>query len=368
SYNEMISQLESRINQPERFKLSADISKYKKGLQKAKYNRAMLILKHRNDLLQPNKATAIKDFKMLEKVKFPPGNFQDEIALLKDPTPDPLPNTPETERLNITGVVVTEHGAPIRGAVVSLDGKSDLTNASGIYELGEFDITDVFAKELLVSADGFERLKVTITSNTITKIILHTLDKPRQIVMQGNVFSETGAGIVEAMLVFNNSKTFTGSNGEYSFGPINEDDIIGKEMQITKDGYKDLKLTLSSNTFQRITLKPVQPPQFTVGIRAFGPDDTYYSKILSSLKSSGYNIVSESNSPTPPEGEQVENKVIYHIPGNEEQAFRIAAQMRQWTDRDYKVEFQALKSTTRIHSDVFRNNIMITWIHSVRIN
>ena len=141
--------------------------------------------------------------------------------------------------VTISGTVQDEQGAGISGAVVTGDGSSATTDASGNFSLGPVELTKNESTALSATFnDGGTQLAggpVNVTfdgANTdIGGVVITIRKKTAQITVTGTVKAADGSGIGGASVSGGGTSATTGGGGNFSLGPIEHE--LGKPLTIS---------------------------------------------------------------------------------------------------------------------------------------
>jgi hypothetical protein len=80
----LLNALEARKNQPSEYQLNARPEVYQNAAEKIRLDRANLILKHRDGVLQDHKVQATQDYEHLDRVEYQNRRYRDEISVLRN--------------------------------------------------------------------------------------------------------------------------------------------------------------------------------------------------------------------------------------------------------------------------------------------
>jgi len=365
THTELISQLESRVKQPGSYKLIKDVSTYKKGADQVRFKRAMMIFDHRLEVPKDYKIMAIADFKYLQGIHYPPGNFEKEISILEGKTvvreePDlPIPND---EEIRLSGQVLNAQGQPLDSVEVQFALDKKMTNTNGRFDFGNFNVKEVKGVSLLVSRKGYKYAKVPITKNNISKIILQP-DKSAiaSIPIQGTVYTQSGFPLPGTTLNLLGKSAKTNAKAEYSFGKIPENELKNQSMVVEHDAYETKTILISKDSYQHITLTPGAPGKYTIRVFGINVNPDNWKKVMGNLKHSQQPI-DEQNSKNDVGAEWFGDRtltIVYYQENLKSTAEALSKLMTRWTDRSFKV-----KSLTEVPVKGnlrFEDSIVVTW-------
>lgn len=185
--SDLITAYQARTDDRTRYEIRGNINDYTRGENTVRLDRARLVLQYRDSDLKDFKRTALQDFLYLQSIHFNGEDFTTEISLLREPVPElpsdsiTQPVTPTFSKIQIDGRVVNETGESLSGATVTFGKRQISTNADGYFNFGQFDIPDVLRKTLFISDQGYNDKKITMTGESLGKIVLIPLPTKEKI-------------------------------------------------------------------------------------------------------------------------------------------------------------------------------------------
>ncbi len=337
THNHLIEAYQSRLENPGVYKMKSGFEAYQNAEKKMRFDRAMLILRHKDGALQDQRATGIEDFLYLQKVGFPPGDFSNEIKLLRDTSP--LPG----DSLLLRGRVFTENKNPVTGATVTFENNMVTTDRSGIFDFGNFETTDVFGKKLSITYPNYEPQVITITPGNLNGIVL--VPTVQFLRLQGRVLDENKRPVAGAAVKWNIHTVRTDAKGHFDLGQFEITEITGKILRITADGFLDKSVPISDKSITTIVLSSAELT-YTFSIKAYGIEAARYKNVLMGLREHSYEISEATNENYVDPGPATMTRVVYSNDQLLEKATELANLLRKLTDRDIPVEKLQTKATS----------------------
>ncbi len=134
--------------------------------------------------------------------------------------------------------VILEEGVPVEGALISFDGKSELTDAQGKYT---FDVTYSLNKFYQITKDGYNILSGMTNVLENKTIELNMSLKTYDVTF--NVVDGYSHALENVLVAFNSISYYTNTDGEAAFAEI----VPGEKLAFTlrKEGYWDYDSVLN---------------------------------------------------------------------------------------------------------------------------
>ncbi|MFP4499073.1 MAG: carboxypeptidase regulatory-like domain-containing protein, partial [Vulcanimicrobiota bacterium] len=177
----------------------------------------------------------------------------------------------EVSYSTVEGIVTDASGNILEGVTVTIDGKSDLTNSTGMYTI---DFVDAGPQVITATKTGYQDYSTTVdvnSGNTTVKNIQMSISTTGTI--KGTVTAQAGGNLPNVTVYIKGTEisTTTGSDGSYTLSnvPDGEQVIVG-----TKSGYKSYSST--------ITVTPAQVLQKNFEMEA-GSSGNVSGQVTSSL-------------------------------------------------------------------------------------
>lgn len=393
---ELVDQIGKRVQDSSRYMLSGYVKQYETASNKARLDRAMLVLKHKDSLLSKYKENAIKDFTHLQNIRYLSKDYKAEIEKLRGgiATNPTQPFTVSLQAVKMDSEKYRSILSFLKGAGYAIN--SDLTRnfnerpaqyvkeSTVTYHVeNQKDRTYMLARKLkegtqenfivrflplspAVSGSGSPD-NVTIQWAEATSPASGSTDGPVQFRLMGNVVTESGKPIDTVLVTFIEHTIQTNQKGYFDFGLLPKVNVIGGILSFAHPDYQSTQITITDESLSNIVLKVKQPEETptkeTIVIRAFQIDEEKYRKLFSSLKSASYSVDTKrsSNSTTaPPENENFP-MVKYFAEEYAEQASKVADGLKNMFHLSFKpILFPLPKKSHDVPTR--KNDIIIHWV------
>lgn len=337
THNHLIEEYQSRLENSKAYKMKSALEAYGQAEKKMRFDRAMLILKHKDGALQDQRTTGIEDFLYLQKVGYPPGDFTQEIKMLRDTS------LPQGDSLLLRGQVLSENKNPISGATVTFENNMVTTDQSGIFDFGNFETTDVFGKKLTIAYGNYETQIITITPGNLNGIVL--IPKVQFLRLQGRIIDENRRPVAGAAVKWNIHTVETDAKGHYDLGQFENNEITSKILIVTATGYLEKSIKITEKSIETIVLSPAELT-YTFSIKAYDIEAARYKNVIMGLRDHNYVISETTNEGYVDPGPATMTRIIYNNDRLLEKATELANLLRQLTDKDIPVEKIQTKATT----------------------